>query len=372
MDRLQQERLQRAVKRAEEQVQKGLVGLDAKAQQELQAVFEDAAGEISRVLQRHAGPDGRVPLEAMQAVAGESGLLLQALLDEQWLLIQRYLDLAAGNGAETIELLRQASRAPGFPPDALQALPDAQAARNEVLAVVVQGVAEDGLDLSQRLWRNHQALRAELLPALQRAILAGHSATDATRAAVAQGLQVSAEQIHQIEMARAGALGEQAKKILASDEAVAYANARRVLRTEMDRANMMARRAGIYAVEGVAGTRFLLSPRHPRYDICDMHARVNLYGLGAGVYPPGLSPLPAHPNTLSHEEAVFEWEIEEKDRTRDDLMEWLAQRTDQELLGILQSGQKVRAVREKLLQPDEITLPWRQLEPKYGALLEAA
>lgn len=42
-----------------------------------------------------------------------------------------------------------------------------------------------------------------------------------------------------------------------------------------------------------------LSGRHPRYDICDLYAKANLYGLGAGVFPKDKVPrLPAHPHCM--------------------------------------------------------------------------
>ena len=53
----------------------------------------------------------------------------------------------------------------------------------------------------------------------------------------------------------------------------------------------------------------MLSPRHPRVDICDEHAAADLYGLGQGVYPVDECPWPAHPNTFSYTEAVYRDEI---------------------------------------------------------------
>ena len=48
---------------------------------------------------------------------------------------------------------------------------------------------------------------------------------------------------------------------------------------------------------------------------CDLLAEQNLYGLGKGVYPSAKAcPWPAHPNTLSFVEMVFEDEITDADR----------------------------------------------------------
>jgi len=182
----------------------------------------------------------------------------------------------------------------------------------------------------------------------------------------------TAQQIRDIELAKAGALGDRAAEILIGPEARAYANALRVLRSEVDQANILTTREGIYAVDDVVGTRFLLSPSHPRFDICDLHANVNLHGLGSGVYPRGQSPLPAHPNTLSFEEAVFSWEVTPEDRAqRDDPIVWLQGRPAGEQLGVLQSRDKVAALQAGLLQPGEITTPWRLLAQRYGPAIGA-
>src|SRR3546814_14228786 len=81
----------------------------------------------------------------------------------------------------------------------------------------------------------------------------------------------------------------------------------------------------------------------------------------------GKSPLPAHPDTISFEEVVFEWEVTDADKAgQHELIDWLAKRSDAELYGVLgQSEKKVAALRAGLLQPDEITQPWRALRAKY-------
>ena len=37
-----------------------------------------------------------------------------------------------------------------------------------------------------------------------------------------------------------------------------------------------------------------INPRHPRADICDVHARANLFGLGPGCYPKARTPRPPY------------------------------------------------------------------------------
>lgn len=367
----QQQRLKRAMEAAISAVQRGAEKLDARVQAELLALMEGAAGDVALALKRAAGQDGLIPAHALPTVVGQIELILIELRDAQLTLIEEAVQEASENGGGLIDALQDAAKAGQVPTDSVTRLPAAPAAANEALQAVLHQIQEDGLNLSDRVWRNWQALREELLPQIQRSVLAGETARAATREALLRGGKVTEAEINRVELARAGALADQADEILGSEAGTAYANAQRVFRTEMDRANILAARAGIYATEGVVGTRFLLSPAHPRFDICDMHASVNLYGLGPGVYPPGASPLPAHPNTLSYEEAVFEWEVSEQDRKRDDLMGWLDGLGNDDLYGVLQSKDKVSAFRAGLLQPGELTLPWRELKGKYGPLLPA-
>jgi hypothetical protein len=72
---------------------------------------------------------------------------------------------------------------------------------------------------------------------------------------------------------------------------------------------------GAAKTPGFAGFKFLLSPRHPAPDICDLLASQNLYGLGPGVYPDAKTcPWPAHPNTLSFVNMVFASDVTAADK----------------------------------------------------------
>lgn len=370
MDPEEQQRLSEIMAATLLQVHADMTQLDEETRDALQAMFEAAAEAAAKVIRANSGRDGRVPPESLPIVAGQIEIIMAELRDRQIAELQTRIGAAAANGAELISALASAS---GIPAAAIASLPVAGLAADQVLQVVLNTTAQDGLNLSDRIWRNYQNARADLMPAISRAVLDGQAAADAARAFVGQQ-GVPDELLQRIAMARAGALGDRAREVLASPEARFFADTLRVFRTEMDRANILATRAGIYETEGVVGTRFMLSPSHPRYDICDVHASVNLYGLGRGVYPPGASPLPAHPNTLSYEEAVFDWEVTDEDHDgREDLMGFLSGRTDDELYSALgQSWPKVRALRAGLLQPDEITLPWRELAAKYGAQVEEA
>ncbi len=77
--------------------------------------------------------------------------------------------------------------------------------------------------------------------------------------------------------------------------------AERIARTELRRAYVDGFLARYDGDETVKAYRWRLSSAHPVFDICDVHAEANLYGLGKGVYPKGKVPqLPAHPHCLCY------------------------------------------------------------------------
>lgn len=109
----------------------------------------------------------------------------------------------------------------------------------------------------------------------------------------------------QLGLDKAETLSKTIADVLTQDPNNAYSRALRVMRTELNRAHGEAYRQGAGRHPDVIGERFVLSPNHPKPDICDEYARADQYGLGPGVYPVGKAPWPAHPNTMSYLEAVF-------------------------------------------------------------------
>lgn len=73
--------------------------------------------------------------------------------------------------------------------------------------------------------------------------------------------------------------------------------ANRIAQTELARAHQAQVGAELMADEGVEVVQVLLNPAHPLRDICDLHAKANLFGLGAGNYPKAQAPQPPfHPH----------------------------------------------------------------------------
>lgn len=70
----------------------------------------------------------------------------------------------------------------------------------------------------------------------------------------------------------------------------------RIAQTELARAHQNALADELAADDSIDVVQVVLSGSHPRPDICDLHARADLFGLGAGCYPKARAPVPTfHP-----------------------------------------------------------------------------
>ena len=122
-------------------------------------------------------------------------------------------------------------------------------------------------------------------------------------------------------------------------------NAERIARTEMARAYADGQMLRYKNDDDVVALKWVLSSRHPRYDICDFYANADLYGLGKGVYPKDKFPqLPAHPHCMCRVSPVFDFEVDitkAKDNTDEggkQYIESISRDHREKLLGI--SGSK--------------------------------
>lgn len=207
---------------------------------------------------------------------------------------------------------------------------------HEALQFVRTFVAEDGLQLSDRIWRLDRHARDVVTNAIESSVIQGHGATQAAREFLMRGEGVPADIADKIGAANAQAMGKAAGDVLTGTGSP-MDNAMRLMRTEINRAHGEAYIKGALAHPDAAGLRFLLSPGHPKPDICDLHSIANLHGLGQGVYPDRAScPWPAHPNTISFVEVVFKDEITEADKAgKETAMQALARLTPEQRKGVL-------------------------------------
>ncbi|WP_067519499.1 hypothetical protein [Endozoicomonas ascidiicola] len=341
-----------AIKKASNKARKEANQLDAQALNGLQQAYRQAAEEIRLRITLMAASDGTVRLDNLRLLRRQVDEVLEQLAQIKEKLLTGYQSqtaaVATGAFATTMPVAKLNDLA------------------GEAVRMARAFQAADGLQLSDRLWRVNNHAREVVGRAIESAIIQGNSASQAAEDFIKRGAPVPAELQKKIKMADASSIGRATTADLMTGKGAPYNNARRLFRTEINRAHGMAYESSAFEEDSVVGTRFLLSPGHPEPDICDMHARVNKYGLGKGVYPQGKTPWPAHPNTLSYTEAVFDDEITSEDKAeKETRIQWLQKQPGQLQYQVLGSQKKAQALNAGLLKENHIERPWKDIKKYY-------
>lgn len=301
-----------AIKRASQQARNGMQQLDAQVIEQLVQIYEDAAAQVRAAIRTHVDASDMVPVHALRDLLRQIEDLVVGLGERRDALLLQGLDQAATLGVRPYT----AAGLAGVPvPGAQAVLTSAAEMRihQQAVAFVRSFTAADGLTLSNRLWRLDQGAKEALQRGIGQAVVQGWDAARAARDFMLRGNPVPADIQARLRGAGAPALERGADALVGAGGEVWKAE--RVFRTEINRAHGTAYMAAGEETPGFGGWRYLLSPQHPKPDICDLLAAQNLYGLGRGVYPSAdKTPWPAHPNTLSFVEIVFADEISDADR----------------------------------------------------------
>ncbi len=344
---------QAIIKRASKAGRRDMRSMLTRDIDQLERLYQNAADDIREAILARQNLAGNVSINAMQDLLAQVN--------------QRLADLGQARDGLLSDGLAQAAQIGATPFSVVPEItPALSRISNDAVQFVQTFVAEDGLQLSDRLWRLDRHARDLVGESIESAIIQGNSAAQATEDFLARGTRVPPDVAAKMGMANADKLARVASGQLLTGEGSPFDNALRVFTTELNRAHGEAYRAGAFESPDVIGTKFLLSPRHPRVDICDMHASVNRYGLGPGVYPKGKSPWPAHPNTLSFEVVVFRDEVTDEDKKgKETRIDWLKKKGKAEQDSVLGSRMKRRAVAAGVLKEGEIATPWNVLKKKY-------
>lgn len=323
---------QAQIKRATAIGHRAVESLDAETQQALIDLYRQQADEIRARIEAHAGADGNLALQELRQLLDQVEGILRRLSAERDAMLGEALAKAADYGARPVL---------GAVLDTGVVVSTAASMRvsEDALRFVQTFVAEDGLQLSDRIWRIDRGARDRIINALESAIIQGHGAGQAAREFLSRGEAVPRDVANKMNAANAAELSKTAKEIM-TGKGSALDNAMRLMRTEINRAHGEAYMMGGEDHPDFGGWRFLLSPQHPEPDICDLLSRQNLHGLGPGVYPSREKcPWPAHPNTLSFVEVVFKDEITAADRAgKETPLDALGRLTDEQRVGALGKG----------------------------------
>lgn len=343
-----------AIKRASKQARASMNRLDRTALDELTQIYQRAAESLQADIQGYAGIDGGVRLEVLQDMLRQTNARLDQLATAWNTSLDNTMINAATLGVQP------------FAVDAALITTSLSSISNNAVQFVRSFVANDGLQLSDRIWRINNHAREAVTRSIQSAVIQGHSASQAARDFLSRGESVPADIINKMGMANADRIARQIKRDLMTGVGSPHDNAMRLFRTEINRAHGEAYMAAGFELPDAIGSRFLLSPRHPDPDICDMHASVNRYGLGPGVYPKGRTPWPAHPNTLSYVEVVFDDEVSNADRnSKETRIEWLQSQPPASQEAVLGGRKKRAAFQRGILRENEIATPWNVLRKRY-------
>ena len=340
------------IKRASAVAQREATQLVGRDIEQLKRLYQQAARDIKARILAHQNVDGVLTIDVLGQLMDGINQRLTTLSDDR-------------NGLLVSGI--QANAETAIKPFIGEAAISANLAQvaHEAVQFVQSFVAADGLQLSDRLWRLDRGAREVVGEAIQSAIIQGSSATQAAEDFLSRGQAVPPEIVKKMRSAQAEPLGRVPGRALMRGEMSAYHQAERVFRTEINRAHIKTYQESAFSHPDVVGTKFLLSPRHPRTDICDLHASANLYGLGPGVYPEGKSPLPAHPNTLSYEVVVFRDEVTKADRKgKQSRIAWLKKQSTKDQISIL-GVNKAWALKAGHLKSNQISTPWKVLKKRY-------
>jgi len=304
-----------AIRRASQQARNAMYELDRTTSAELRKDYEHAAQAVRLAIAQAAGPDDLVRREHLQGLLRQIEDILQRMGLARDAVLNGALEQAATLGVRPYTL--QGVGAVGGSTAVLDS-----AAAMRISEAAVEFVASfrmaDGLTLSDRLWQLDMGAKEVLQRAISNAVVQGWSASKAVADLVYGGKPVPPELAATLGRARQGALLNLADLLTGGETGADGSElwkAERVMRTEINRAHGEAYAESAQRTPGFAGFRYLLSPRHPEHDICDLLSTQNLHGLGPGVYPDReRTPWPAHPNTLSFLEVVFEDEVTDADR----------------------------------------------------------
>lgn len=142
--------------------------------------------------------------------------------------------------------------------------------------------------------------------------------------------------------------------------------AERITRTEMARAWADGFIAKMKTDADIVAVKFKLSSRHPVFDICDMYAKADMYGLGAGIYPKDkLPPLPVHPHCLCRYVEVIEGEVDMQQQ-RDQVQE-----AGDKWLNSLPESRRAQVLGREGLKAWNAGEDWRKYMRGYAGLREA-
>ncbi len=260
------------IKRASQQARNAMQQLDAGGVADLLEIYTRAAEEVRAAIRAKVGPDEAVPREHLQGLLRQIEDIITRLGTERDAALTQAITEAAALGVRpyTVQGAMAVGGVVGTSAPAVLESGAAMKISQTAVEFVMNFRAADGLTLSDRLWRMDQGAKEALTRAVANAVVQGWSGAKAAQDLALRGVAIPADVAAQVRGAKADRLVGLADLLTSSKSGAEPElwKAERVLRTEINRAHGEAYMAGAQQTPGFAGFQFLLSPRHPKPDIC--------------------------------------------------------------------------------------------------------
>ncbi|HUU31631.1 MAG TPA: hypothetical protein VMY69_05990 [Phycisphaerae bacterium] len=301
-NRERQLRIQQAVRKAREAWLRKNYG----QQRELEALYRSVGADVRLEIVAAGDFDGQLRASRLDQLDRAINIRLGDLFARRDKLFEGAIIAAAASGSSRVRTV--ARLIPGVD----VAAADLAIVNDRAVKWLWEFVAEDGIQLSPRLWKIDQGAKQRITEALRESIAQGEAlhktAENILRGADPAAVKTVEKAFGQQRVVRIG--GDIEKLFTPRGRRNGVFNIERVLITETNRANGQAFAWTCRDAAGSVGMRWTLSSSHPRQDICDDLASAGGDGLGPGGYRfNNLPSFPAHPLCLCYWVPIFEWEV---------------------------------------------------------------
>lgn len=294
------------IARAVRESRKKFLSFSLEKQRDLIDLYRQMARELQRQIAFYADAEGSVTAQRLNALLRD----VRRTIDAMGRLRDGQLDQGIRESARRgIESYLQPLEIAGVGTGELAA--NFGVIHRDTVEAMYDFIAEDGLQISDRLWRLNNGAKQKVTEAIERGVIQGESSREAAGNFLRRGRPVPKEVLAKMGMNRSAKIGTEALEILTKrGKGNMVHNALRLFRTELARANNEGFLRTGKKLSMVAGDRWNLSGSHPKRDICDTYATQDVDGLGPGGYKTGNYPALGHPECMCFPTPIFEFELE--------------------------------------------------------------
>lgn len=285
---------------------KKFIAYSRQKQDDLINLYSEAAREIQRQIAFYADAEGSITGQRLTSLLRD----VNRTIDAMGKIRDGQLDKGIKDSARMgIENYARPLDLAGYGTGELRAV--FGVVHRDTVEAIYDFIAEDGLQLSDRIWKLNTGAKQKVAEVIERAVIQGDSARETAQNLLRRGRPVSKEVLDKLGVSKSAKIGAEAVEMFTpGGQGNIIRNALRVTRTELARANNEGFLRTGKKLSTVEGHRWNLSASHPRKDICDTYATQDIDGLGPGGYKIDNYPALAHPEDMCFPTPIFEFELE--------------------------------------------------------------